>query len=82
MPVPDTINSSLAQHARLTHALNTCIQALGKILKKPYGDWVNREVIFGSEEFKIGMEALKEACDALGYILELHGWEDADAKNE
>jgi len=73
--------TKLVQYARLTHALDTCIQALTTILKKPYGDWVNREVIFGSENFRIAMKALKEACDALGYVLEVPGWEEAHAKD-
>ena len=76
--------TELVEHARLTRALDTCIQALTKILEKHGGDWVQRDVIFGSEEFKIGIEALKEACEALGYVLEIQepNKEAADASSE
>lgn len=61
----------LRQHICLTHALDTCVQALTKILEKHGRDWVQRDVIFGAEEFKQGMQAVKDACDALGYVLKI-----------
>lgn len=61
----------LRQYTRLRQALDACIPALTRILEKHGGDWVQRDVIFGSEEFKLGMEALKKACGALGYVLDI-----------
>ncbi len=70
-PIAALDSAEIGQVARVTAALDTCISALTKIIEKHGKDWVTREVIFGSEEFDLGMNALKEACAALGYTLKV-----------
>lgn len=70
-PIAVLDSAEIGQVARVTAALDTCIAALTKIIEKHGKDWVTREVIFGSEEFDAAMQALKEACAALGYTLKI-----------